>query len=127
MHSDAFFTIFKKFSIDIKLHFWRKIFLRPSKGQSNSKGFFSSWSFFQKMNKLIRLYYLFLFAFWKKVKTPKKQFEINWPLLLKKSLLILEKIIFECKLCFVAMWAGFGEEKDICLLQKQAKDGLAPR
>ena len=48
-------------------------------------------------------------------------------LLLKKSLVIFEKLIFECKLCFVAMWAGLGEEKDICLLQKQAKDGLAPR
>ena len=44
-----------------------------------------------------------------------------------KAGIIFEKIIFECKLCFVAMWAVLGEEKDICLLQKQAKDGLAPR
>ena len=58
----------------------------------------------------------------------KKLFVINCPLLLMFSLLILEKIIFECKLCFVAMWAGlWGEKKDIFLLQKQAKDGLAPR
>ena len=45
---------------------------------------FSSWRFFQKTNEWIRLYYilcdLFLFVFWKKLKIPKRHFEINWPL-----------------------------------------------
>ena len=48
---------------------------------------FSNWHFFQKRKEQIRLYYfwylrltcLHLF-FWKKLKTPKRYFEINWPL-----------------------------------------------
>ena len=45
---------------------------------------FSSRHFFQKTNEQIRLYYilvnLFSFVVWKKVKTPKRHFEIIWPL-----------------------------------------------
>ena len=43
MHSDAFFTIFKKFSIDIKLHFWRKkIFYALLKVSQIRKDFFQA-------------------------------------------------------------------------------------
>ena len=49
---------------------------------------FSSRCFLQKTNKQILLYYyetsgwlVFLRFFWRKLKTPKGHFEINWPLL----------------------------------------------
>ena len=32
------------------------------------------------MNSFLLLYDMFLFFFWKKLKTPKRPFEINWPL-----------------------------------------------
>ena len=47
---------------------------------------FSSGFFFQKLNKQIQFYYydtsgwLFFVLFWKKLKKPKRHFEINWPL-----------------------------------------------
>ena len=43
---------------------------------------FASRYFFQKMNKQIRLYYLStcFWFFWKKVKKPKRHFDIYWPL-----------------------------------------------
>ena len=36
----------------------------------------------EQTNSTLLLVDLFLFVFWKKVKTPKRQFEINWPLIL---------------------------------------------
>ena len=46
---------------------------------------FSSRLFLQKTNKRILLYYYetsgwLVFVFWRKLKTPKRHFEINWPL-----------------------------------------------
>ena len=40
----------------------------------------SSQRFFQKTNSTLTQFHLFLFVFRKKVKTPKRHFEINWPL-----------------------------------------------
>ena len=51
------------------------------KGKKNSKWFFQADV---SSKKQILLYYLFLFVFWRKLKTPKRHFEINWPLILKK-------------------------------------------
>ena len=52
------------------------------KGQINSKWFlqanFSSKEWMNKFNFI--LVDLLLFVFWKKVKTPRRHFEINWPL-----------------------------------------------
>ena len=59
--------------------FFEVLILKVRKIQND----FSSQCFFKKTNKKIRLYYLltcFLFIFWKKVKTPRRHFEINWPL-----------------------------------------------
>ena len=53
---------------------------------------FSSQRFFQKTNEQIRLYYLpicFRSFFWKKVKTPKRHFEIKWPLVGHQKLFYL--------------------------------------
>ena len=47
---------------------------------------FSSRCFFRKTIEQIRLYYLStcFCSFWKKVKTPKRHFEMHWPLVCKK-------------------------------------------
>ena len=53
-----------------------------AKGQTNSKWFFKP-TFLPKnerTNSILLLVDLFSFVFWKKVKTPKRHFEINWPL-----------------------------------------------
>ena len=53
------------------------------KGQTNLKWFFQADVSSKKNEQtnwtLLRVD-LFLFVFWKKVKTPKRHFEINWPL-----------------------------------------------
>ena len=42
---------------------------------------FSSWHFLQKTNdSILLLWDLFSFVFWRKLKTPKRNFEINWTL-----------------------------------------------
>ena len=55
--------------------------LQATKGQTIWNDFFK-WMFLQKneqINLTLLLVNLFLFVFWKKVKTPKRHFEINWP------------------------------------------------
>ena len=37
----------------------------------------------EQTNSILLLWNLFLFVFWRKLKTPKRRFEINWPLLKK--------------------------------------------
>ena len=52
------------------------------KGQTKSKYFFKP-TFPPKneqMNSILPLWYLFLFVFWRKLKTSERHFEINWPL-----------------------------------------------
>ena len=49
-----------------------------SKGQLISKRFLGSSISFKKRTKL--LCDMFSFVFWKKLKTPKRHFKINWPL-----------------------------------------------
>ena len=62
----------------------KSIFGFPNKGQSISKCLFGVFTFSQKMNETIRLYYVLVnllsFVFWEQVKTPKRNFEIIWPL-----------------------------------------------
>ena len=63
----------------------------------------SSREFFQKENKWIRFLLLcdvFSIVFWKKLKTPKRHFEINWPLakvriLVTKYLKLSANVIYE--------------------------------
>ena len=68
------------------------IFGAESKGQLISKCLFGIFNSPKKTNKNIRLYYnamvvpqveLFSFVFWKNLKTIKRDFEINWPLVLR--------------------------------------------
>ena len=59
---------------------------RPANGQTKSKRFFQAdVSSKNRRNKfdfttMIPQVDLFSFVFWKKLKTPKRHFEINWPL-----------------------------------------------
>ena len=39
----------------------------------------------EQTNSTLLPWYLFSFVFWKKLKTPKRHFEINWPLFLEVS------------------------------------------
>ena len=50
-----------------------------------SRNDFSSWRFLQKTNEQIQFYYYetcFCLFFWRKLKTSKRHFEINWPLVI---------------------------------------------
>ena len=63
------------------LHHIKKLFCNSRSVNFESK--LSSHEFFQKTNKWIHFLLLcnvFLFFFWKKLKAPKKPFEITWPL-----------------------------------------------
>ena len=69
--------------LKIHLH-WPFFYL--SKRSNNFKRTFRYPQFFQKTNEKIGLNYyytsgwIFSFVFWKNLKTPKKHFEINWPI-----------------------------------------------
>ena len=58
----------------------------PAKGQRKSKWFFQADVSYKKRTNefdfttMIPQVDLFSFVFWKKLKTPKRRFEINWPL-----------------------------------------------
>ena len=62
-----------------------------SKGQKLSKWFFQVDVSSKKTNERILLYYyetsgwLVFIRFWRKSKTPKRHFEINWPLVMSKK------------------------------------------
>ena len=61
------------------------------KGQTKSKWFFQAEVSSKKRTNefyfttMIPQVDLFSFVFWKKLKTPKRQFEINWPLITSRS------------------------------------------
>ena len=63
---------------------------------------FSIWCFFQKneqTNSTLLLCDLFSFVFWKNLKTPKRHFEINWPL--EKFFCIVDKATFHVEICVI--------------------------
>ena len=58
---------------------FKKIFLKVKQNQNDFfKPMFLPKN--EQTNSILLLVDLFLFIFWKKVKTPKRHFEINWPL-----------------------------------------------
>ena len=50
------------------------------------------WRAYGKWIPFLLLCYLILFVFWKKLKTPKRHFEINWPLVLVQQITKMAKL-----------------------------------
>ena len=72
---------------------------RDTKGQTNLKWFFQAdVPKNEQTNSTLLLVDLFSFLFWKKVKTPKRRFEINWPL---RTL----EIVGACRWIIFCYWA----------------------
>ena len=70
---------------------WEECRFAHCKGQLISKGLFAILNSSKKRMKqfdlttMIPQVDLFSFVFWKKLKTPKRHFEINWPLIISES------------------------------------------
>ena len=82
------------------------------KGQTKSKWFFQAdlSSKNERMNSILLLWDLFLFIFWRKLKAPKRHFEIKWPLSCYFLLYWKRKCIKKYKITFCG-WTKTNKEK----------------
>ena len=64
----------------------------------------------ERTNSLLLLWDLFSFVFWRKLKTSKRHFEINWPLATARGKVeFMLAFLLEAPCFLVMIWAGFSQ------------------